>query len=371
VLLVDVKLRRGDFSLALTLSAPHGIVALFGRSGCGKSTAVNLIAGLLTPDAGRIRLGDRLLFDVDRGINVGAEQRRIGYVFQDARLFPHFSVRGNLLYGQRRAPVSGQQIDFDRVVELLALRPLLDRRPLRLSGGERQRVAIGRALLSQPQLLLLDEPLASLDMARREEVFPYLERLRDQLSIPMVYVSHQYEEVLRLANQVVLMERGQTLAQGTLPSISTRPELRALVGPDAMGAVVEGVVTAVDPSGLAQVRVGNGRLLVDSRQLAVGQRVRLQLLARDLILATEAPHGLSVRNVLQGVVMALTADDRTATLVDVDIGGLTLTARVTTQAAGELALRPGLPLWVLVKSVMLSGHVFEAPVVHADVTPTA
>jgi molybdate transport system ATP-binding protein len=232
-------------------------------------------------------------------------------------------------------------------------------------------VAIGRALLSQPQLLLLDEPLVSLDVARREEVLPYLERLRDQLSIPMVYVSHQYAEVLRLANHVALMERGQILAQGTLSSICTRPELRALVGPDAIGAVIEGTVAAIDTSGLAQVTVGSGRLLLDPQQLAVGQRVRLQLLARDLILATEAPHGLSVRNVLKGAVVRLIPDDQVATLVEVDIGGLVLTARITTQAATELALRPGLLLWVLVKAVTLGGHVFDAPAVRAGNALTA
>jgi molybdate transport system ATP-binding protein len=326
-----------------------------------KSTAINLIAGLLRPDAGRIAVGDEVLFDRDAGIEVAAERRRIGYVFQDARLFPHYTVRGNLRYGQRRAPASETLIDFDAVVALLALQRLLGRRPAQLSGGERQRVAIGRALLSQPRLLLLDEPLASLDLARREELLPYLERLRDQLGIPMVYVSHQYDEVLRLATHVVLLEQGRVIAQGSVPEISLRPELRALVGPDALGAVIEGTVSAIGATGLAQVRIGNNVVHVEAGSLAVGQLVRVQLLARDLILATEAPRGLSVRSMLKGVIESVVQDDPATALVSVDIGGAMLAVRVTAPAATELGLGAGLPVWVLVKSVTLRGHVFGAP----------
>src|SRR5262245_61409716 len=236
---------RGDFTLEIEVAAVGGVVALFGRSGCGKSTAVNLIAGLLAADEGRIEIGGEVLFDSRQRIDVPAEQRRIGYVFQDARLFPHYTVQGNLEYGARRA--RGESfIELDRIVELLGIEGLLMRRPAQLSGGERQRVAIGRALLSQPRLLLLDEPLASLDRARRDEVLPYLERLRDSLAVPIVYVSHQFDEVLRLATHVVLMERGRVVGQGDVPKISRLPELRDLVGADAVGAVVEGRVVTVD-----------------------------------------------------------------------------------------------------------------------------
>ena len=337
------------------------MVALFGRSGCGKSTAVNLIAGLLQPDRGRICSDGTVLFDADAGIDMPADRRQIGYVFQDARLFPHYSVAGNLAYGLRRAASRPEVISLEAVIALLGLHALLERSPRQLSGGERQRVAIGRALLSQPRLLLLDEPLASLDRARREDVLPYLERLRDQLSIPMVYVSHQYDEVLRLATHVVLMDRGRVLAQGSVPEISMRPELRALVGSEAIGAVLEGIVTAVDPSGLAEVSLGNNHVQVDALGLALGQRVRLQLLARDLILSTEVPRGLSIRNRLQGVVTGIAPDDHFAALVSVDIGSGLLSIRVTAPAVAELALRPGLPVWVLIKSVTLQGHVFGAP----------
>ena len=209
MLSVAVKKTRGTFSLDAAFELPTpGVVALFGRSGSGKSTLVNIIAGLLGADSGRVALGDEVLLDTARRIYVPPERRRIGYVFQDARLFPHLSVAANLRYGERRTPAQ-RYVSLDTVAGLLDLGSLMDRRTQQLSGGERQRVAIGRALLSQPSLLLLDEPLASLDAARRGEVLPYLETLRDQLAIPMVYVSHDFDEVLRLATYVVLMESGR------------------------------------------------------------------------------------------------------------------------------------------------------------------
>src|SRR5207302_3155278 len=218
-----------------------------------------MISGLLAPDAGEVRLDDEVLTDSRAGIAVPAERRRIGYVFQDARLFPHLTVAGNLRYGEKRARAAPQLIGFDEVVSLLGLAQLLERRPRQLSGGERQRVSLGRALLSQPRLLLLDEPLASLDVARREEVLPYLEALRDRLSIPMVYVSHEFEEVLRLATHVVLLDSGSVVAQGTPGEVSLRSELRSIVGPDSVGAVLDIVVTMVDVGhGIAGVVSGGG-----------------------------------------------------------------------------------------------------------------
>ncbi len=221
MLSVSLTKRRDDFALQVAFDAPTpGIVALFGRSGCGKSTTIDLIAGLLNPDAGHVRIDGTTLVDTHNDVSVRAEQRRLGYVFQDARLFPHFDVLGNLRYGLKRAKQVEQRIGLDEVVSLLGLGALLERRPNQLSGGERQRVALGRALLSQPRLLLLDEPLASLDAARREEVLPYLEALRDRLSIPMIFVSHQFDEVLRLATHVVVLDRGQVAAQGSTSEIS-------------------------------------------------------------------------------------------------------------------------------------------------------
>lgn len=349
---VDVQLARGGFTLAARFEAPTpGVTALFGRSGCGKTTLVNVLAGLLPEARGRVTLDGEDWLDTARGINVPAERRRIGYVFQDARLFPHYSVRGNLLYGAPRGSTQG----LDDVVELLGLAQLLARRPASLSGGERQRVALGRALLSRPRLLLLDEPLASLDVSRREEVLPYLARLRDAFAIPMVFVSHLFEEVLRLATHLAVLDAGHVVANGDIGAVSLAPALRGIVGPDAVGAVLEGTVASVDPGGeLARVRVGEHELRMSGRGLVAGRQLRVQLLARDLILALEEPRGISVRNHLRGAVRAITPDAG-ADLVEVDIGGATLLARVTREATRELALAPGLPVWVLVKAVSVSG----------------
>lgn len=381
MLRVSAIKRREGFTLEAVFEAPTpGVVALFGRSGCGKTTLINLISGLLAADEARIQLDDTILTDTRAGVSVPVEERRIGYVFQDARLFPHFSVLGNLRYGLKRsqrraakdsrlAPNGGvgagagaRAIGLDEVVDLLGLGRLLDRRPHQLSGGERQRVGLGRALLSQPRLLLLDEPLASLDIARREEVLPYLEALRDRLSIPMVYVSHQFEEVLQLATHVVLMEAGRVVAHGSLSEVSILPELRAIVGPDAVGSVLDGVVTRVDTAqGMADLRLGHGTLYVSLEGVTVGARVRVQLLARDIILANQKPQGLSVRNELEGVITDLTPDGHDGVLVRVDIGGDVVLSRITTEGARALDLRPGSHVWALVKAVSTRGHAFRAP----------
>ncbi len=358
---VSVLKQRAGFSLSATFTAPTpGVIALFGRSGSGKTTLVQLISGLLPPDRGHIRLDDTVLTDTRAGVAVPIERRRIGYVFQEPRLFPHLTVAGNLRYGERRAAASARVISFEEVAALLGLGSLLERRPRQLSGGERQRVALGRALLSQPRLLLLDEPLASLDVARREEVLPYLEALRERLSIPIVYVSHQFEEVLRLATHVVLLEAGQAVAHGTVDEMCLQPQLQGIVGPDLVGAVLEGVVTRLDLSQeSAELTVGRGTLVVSLTDVAPGARVRLQLLARDVILATQPVQGLSVRNAIAGTVSAIRADGYGAILVSVDIGGVIVLARIMHNALLSLHLEPGDAVWALVKAVSTRGHAFR------------
>jgi molybdate transport system ATP-binding protein len=355
---VAAKKQRGAFLLDAKFELPTpGVVALFGRSGCGKTTLVNVVAGLAPADVGRVELDDTVLLDTERSINVPPEKRRIGYVFQDARLFPHLRVEANLRYALKRAAVA-PFVGMDRVVKLLDLEPLMSRRTHELSGGERQRVAIGRALLSQPSLLLLDEPLASLDASRREEVLPYLETLRDQLAIPMVYVSHNFDEVLRLATHLVLMEAGKTIAQGNLSEMSLHPRVRAIVGTDAVGAIVDGTVLGIDASsGLTRVQVGKGELKVQCAEVAPGTRLRVQLLARDLIVATEQPRHISVRNSLAGVVTSVGNDVDDSDLIAIDVGGILIMARVTKAASRELGLVAGKPVWALVKTASLRPHV--------------
>jgi molybdate transport system ATP-binding protein len=357
MLQVDAKTRRGGFVLDAKFELPTpGVVALFGRSGSGKTTLVNVIAGLLNPDRGRVALDDALLLDTERHIAVAPERRRIGYVFQDARLFPHLRVAANLRYAQMRAAAE-PFVTLDQVADLLGLGALMNRRTHELSGGERQRVAIGRALLSQPALLLLDEPLAALDASRREEVLPYLETLRDQLRIPMVYVSHSFDEVLRLATYLVLMDSGRTVAQGDLGEMSLNGALRAIIGSDAVGAIVDGTVLGVDASsGLTRVQVGRGELKVRCVHVRPGVRLRVQLLARDLVVATQPPQHLSVRNSLPGAVTCIAGDDEDSDLITIDIGGTLIMARITKAATQELGLTAGMPVWALVKAASLRPH---------------
>jgi len=364
--MLDLELikRRPGFTLEAAFAAPTpAVVAVFGRSGSGKTTLLNLIAGLEPPDAGHIRLNEDTLTDTAARIRVPVERRRIGYVFQEPRLFPHLSVTGNLRYGEARAASAPRIAGFSEVVALLGLEKLLARQPHRLSGGERQRVALGRALLSQPRLLLLDEPLASLDLTRREEVLPYLEALRDNLAIPMIYVSHQFEEVLRLATYLVVLDGGRVCTHGSVSEVSLRPEFQAVAGPEVTGAVLEGIVTRVDEAnGSADLKVGAGTLKVSLRGAAAGARVRLQVLARDVILATGPVAGLSVRNALPGTVAAVTCDDEGA-LVRVDVGGVQVLSRITLEARQALDLKAGDAAWTLFKAISTRGHTFPLPVV--------
>ena len=364
----DIRVRHQGFTLEarFRVTTP-GVVALFGPSGAGKSTLVNAIAGLV-PAEGVLRLDGVTWLDSAAGLAMPTERRRIGYVFQDARLFPHLNVAGNLAYGARRAPSEGHFARHEDIVQLLGLAPLLDRRVHHLSGGERQRVALARALLAQPKLLLLDEPLASIDVARREEVLPYLETLRDRYAIPMLYVSHQYDEVLRLATEVVLLDAGKVVGLGTPSALAVNPALAALIGPEALGAVLDAEVRSEDPaSGLVSVRLGENTLRLALPAAHAGSRVRLQVLARDVILATEAPRALSVRNVLAGRLADLRDAGPDDVIATVAIGDTHVLARITRAAVVDLALTRGMPVWALVKAASLRGHAFSrAPDSAAD-----
>jgi molybdate transport system ATP-binding protein len=334
VLEIDVSATLGSFELAASFAAPTpGVTALYGPSGAGKSSIVKVIAGLAGGVRGRVCFDGLTWLDSGAGILVAAERRGIGCVFQDSRLFPHLDVLGNLRYGERRARAPVHYAERAEIVVLLGLEALLGRRVHQLSGGERQRVALGRALLAQPRLLLLDEPRAAVDVARRAEVLPYLESLRDRYGLPMLYVSHQYEEVLRLATHVVLLDRGRVVGSGTPADLSLDPRLCSLIGSDAVGAVLDLEALAVESgTGLASVALGTQLLRLALPGARAGDRLRLHVLARDVILATQPPHGLSVRNALAGTLAALADEGADAVIATVEIAGLRLLARVTREA---------------------------------------
>lgn len=357
-MILDVALlkRLGSFLLDAAFVAPaDGVTALFGPSGSGKSTIVNAIAGLTRPDSGHIRVGEQTLFDATAGIEQPPQRRRIGYVFQEARLFPHMRVRNNLLYGYRRAPKGDRRIELEAVVELLGIESLLTRRPLALSGGERQRVVLGRALLAQPRLLLMDEPMTALDAGRKAEILPYIERLRDELRLPIVYVSHSVEEVARLADTVVVLEQGRVAAVGALADVMARLELFPPDSPYEAGAVVPVQVAAHDPSlGLTTLVFAGGELVVPRVQQALGARLRVRIRARDVMLALAKPIDLSAINVLPAVVSDLRQDGCHAD-VQVAIGMTRLIARITRHSATRLTLAPNKQVFAVIKSVAIDG----------------
>jgi molybdate transport system ATP-binding protein len=351
---VDVAGRVGSFAIDVRFASDGGVTALFGHSGAGKTTVINMIGGLVRPRRGRIVVDGRVLFDGERRIDLPPHRRRLGHVFQEGRLLPHLSVRHNLLYGRWFSSARADAARFDEVVELLGIEGMLGRRPRSLSGGERQRVAIGRALLSAPAALLMDEPLASLDAPRKAEILPYLERLRDQARLPIVYVSHAIDEVAQLARNMVLMSDGQVVATGPVAEIMNRLDLRPMTGRFEAGVVVEGIVRGHDQTfQLSTVSIGTQSLVVPRLADELGARVRLRIRARDVALATERPAGISIQNILAGRVSELSREQGAFVEVNVDVDGIVLTARLTKRAVAVLRLAPGQPVFALIKTIAL------------------
>jgi molybdate transport system ATP-binding protein len=357
--MLDVALRhryagKHGFSLDAAFAMPEaGVTALFGPSGCGKSTILAAVAGLLRPDEGRIALDGVALLDTARGLCLPPEARRCGVVFQDARLFPHLTVESNLRYGLRRAPREATGPGFEEVVALLGLAPLLARRPAALSGGERQRVALGRALLSRPRLLLMDEPLAALDTPRRAEVLPFLARLRDVARLPILYVTHALDEVDALADTLVLLEDGRVRAAGPLEALTARTDLPLAQRRDG-GVVLGCVVLDHDAArGLTRLGFAGGAVVVPLRDEPPGTPLRLRLRARDVAVATQAPQGLSTSNALPctlaGIVPAGVPHEA---FLRLDLGGSVILARVMQDTVARLGLHPGMALFALVKAVV-------------------
>jgi molybdate transport system ATP-binding protein len=365
ILEVDIEHRLGAFELDIHFQSGRGLTALFGRSGAGKTSIVNVIAGLVRPERGRIVADGSVLIDTERGIRVPAYRRRVGYVFQEDRLFPHLTVRQNLLFGRWFAIGPTPAARLDDVVDLLGIGALLGRRPVRLSGGEKQRVAIGRALLASPRLLLMDEPLASLDAARKDEILPYIERLRDQAGVPIVYVSHSVAEVTRLASTIVLISDGRVRAVGPLQEVMGRAELYPMTGRFEAGAVLTVRVAAHDARWqLTELAGAFGKLTVPRLPTPVGTSLRVRIRARDVILAASPPTGISALNILAGRVEAVVPIENAALEVQLRLGGERLLARVTRRSGATLGLVPGREVYAVIKTVAIDrrslGHQGEA-----------
>lgn len=354
---IRVRCARPAFALDVDLQLPaQSITVLFGASGSGKTTLLRCVAGLERAQAGYIRIGEALWQDDTQGVFVPTWKRAVGYVFQEASLFEHLSVQGNLEYGLRRLRGAAQPIQRDTAIALLGLETLLQRRPQQLSGGERQRVAIARALCAQPELLLLDEPLASLDQARREEILPWLERLRHELHLPMLYVTHAADEVARLADTLVVLDKGRVVQAGPVTQVLSQIDTPITLGDD-VGALLEARLTERDARWhLARVSFDGGSLCLRDTPRALGEAVRLRILARDVSIATQAPQHTSIQNVLPCVIEAIQGDAHPSqVLVRLRCGQAVLLARITARAADVLQLHTGMAVWAQVKAVALVG----------------
>lgn len=351
-LFVDIRSRLGDFTLDARFESAGGLTALFGPSGAGKTSLIHIIAGLRRPDAGRVAVDGVVLVDTETGVFIPKHRRRVGYVFQEGRLFPHLTVRQNLLYGAWFKPKGERRGDLNHIVEMLGLSALLRRRPGDLSGGEKQRVAIGRALLAAPRILLMDEPLASLDEARKAEIFPYIERLRDETKTPIIYVSHSVREVARLATSIVMLSEGRVTAAGPAGEVMGRTELFPEGARAEAGALIPATVAGHDAEfGLTRLDSAAGALTVPRLDLGIGAPVRARVRARDVMIALDRPENMSALNVLAGTVAGFGAAEGPVIDVRLDCNGQALTARITRRSVSALDLTPGRPVFAVIKSI--------------------
>ena len=348
------RVDRNNFKLDVDLSLPgRGITALFGHSGSGKTTCLRAMAGLERTTDGYFALGNEVWQDEAQNRFVPPHQRALGVVFQEASLFPHLSVRGNMSFGEKRAPLSERRFALPQVAELLGINHLLERPTTELSGGERQRVAIARALLTAPKILLMDEPLAALDLKRKLEILPYLERLHRELAIPIIYVSHAPDEVARLADHLVLLDQGQVVASGPLNVVLSRIDLPAAFADDA-GVVIEASIAAHEVDDLTRLEFTGGSILVTRRPEPLGTWLRCRIHARDVSLALIPPTQTSILNCVSAVVVDLAPTETPGhVLVRLDVAGEPLLARITQRSAHKLDIRPGLALKAQIKAVAL------------------
>jgi molybdate transport system ATP-binding protein len=354
-LLVDIRKTLGPFVVDARFGCAGGVTALFGKSGAGKTSIVQMLAGLVTPESGRIEIDGQPVYDSAERIDIPAQNRRIGYVFQDARLFPHMNVRRNLEYGIRRnRHGDARNPSFADVVEVLAIGPLLNRQPHLLSGGEKQRVAIGRALLSAPRLLLMDEPLAALDAERKWEIIPFIDRIHKEFGTPIVYVSHAVDEILQIADTMVVIVDGGVAAAGPVEDIMNRPDLVRAAGDGNAGSVIPVRVDRYDNEyGIASLSFAGGAFQVTAPGLKTGDRLRIRVRARDVSLATTRPRDVSVLNIFEGIVGAVSNAQAPQVDVSIDVGGATIWSQITRKSLDELAIAPGAKVFAMVKAVAI------------------
>jgi molybdate transport system ATP-binding protein len=355
---ITLKHRFPSVRMDIAFQVPSpGVTVLFGPSGAGKSTIINATAGLLRPDLCRIEVDGTVLADTESGTWVPPERRRVGLVFQDSRLFPHMSVATNLRFGMRR--VAPGSIHFDEIVDLLGIAPLLNRRPHSLSGGERQRVAIGRALLAQPHLLLMDEPLASLDSDRKAEILPYLTRLKTALRLPVLYVTHALDEAVQLADSMVLVDAGHVVAHGAVSDVAARADLPLARRDDAGALLLCRVAQNDTHRALTRLTGGGATFWVPLLDLPVGAGCRIRIPAREVILASQPPEAISLHNIVPGTVRQIANDTiRRSVIVEIALPDGGLLSRVTPDAVTHLGLSPGAPVLALIKSTSIEvlGH---------------
>jgi molybdate transport system ATP-binding protein len=362
---IAVKRQQGTLALDIAIRASKGVTALFGRSGAGKTSVISMVAGLSRPDSGRIAVDGRVLFDSQKRVDLPPNKRRLGYVFQDGRLFPHLTVRRNLHYGMALVPAAERFVTEDDVVDLLGIGALMDRRPARLSGGEKQRVAIGRALLASPRILLMDEPLAALDAQRKDEVLPFVARLPRAFDLPILYVSHAMDEVLRLADTLVLIDDGKVAAAGPVEDVLARTDIPLFAAQRDAGAVIPASVRSHCPDDATTLLDSPaGPLRVRPMTLAPGTPVRVRLAAADISIATERPRGISIQNILPARVAGFREAAEGRVHVELDVGGdgetCRLWARITPRALHDLGLTRGMAVFAMVKAVSLvRGEVAE------------
>ena len=350
---VNIEKTVGDFQLNTEFYADIGITAIFGPSGAGKSTLVNLIAGLVKPDFGYIKIFNEVIFESQQKINVPANKRGIGFVFQDARLFPHMKVESNLKYSNRFGR-KGHLSSFTEIVEVLNLAQILHRLPGNLSGGEKQRVAIGRALLSNPKILILDEPLTGLDEGLKAEVIPYLEFVRDNFKIPILYISHSQSEVVRLSDRIVVLEKGRILEQGKTLQILSSFSVAKKLGLRDLSSFVEAKVSKHASDGITELDFAGSKLFLPKIDAILGTKVYLRILAKDITLAREKPKKISALNILQGKVDEVILGNGPGAIVGIEVGGHRLTTRITQRSLNAMNLKLGQTCFAFLKTVSVA-----------------